>query len=148
MRATTLIVAALLIAGLAATASADPASPSPTDAAFLKSLASPQSPPPEVGTPAPQWKTCSASVDCGDGNTAACTGNSSCQVTIAGVKCDGTETRCPNFCSIAESCDCCSGPYTSVCWSRKGDCQYTSGGIACNGNTFSCASACPLCPEW
>lgn len=148
MRATVPIVAAvLLIAGLAATAAADPGSPVPSSAAFLKSLANPQKElPPEVGTPAPQWKSCSVSNDCGDGNIAACTGNSTCQTTIAGVKCDGTEVRCPNYCAIGMNCDCCNGPYFTSCWSLRGDCHYVDDGIACNGNTITCAQSCPLCP--
>jgi hypothetical protein len=148
MRATASIVAAvLLIAGFAAIAAADPSSPSPSNLTFLKSLGSSQVVlPPEVGTPSPQWKTCSASNNCGDGNTAACTGSSTCQTTIAGVQCDGTEVRCPNFCSISQNCDCCNGPYTSTCWSLRGDCQYTGSGIACNGATFTCFDSCPFCP--
>jgi hypothetical protein len=150
MRATASIVATLLLtAGFAATAAADPGSPSPSNAAFLKSLAGPQEGlPPEVGTPAPQWKSCSVSNDCGDGNTAACTGTSGCTTTIAGVQCDGTEVRCPHYCAISMNCDCCNGPYVTSCWSLRGDCQYVTDGIACNGNTITCAQSCPLCPGY
>jgi hypothetical protein len=148
MRVEASIVAVLLLAGFAATAAADSPSPSPADAAFVRSLADPELTLPEVGVPEPQLKSCNVSVDCGDGNIVACTGNSSCQTTIAGVKCDGNEVQCPNFCSIGMSCDCCNGPYNTACWSRRGDCQYTGGGISCNGVELTCQSTCPLCPEW
>ncbi|HEV8578403.1 MAG TPA: hypothetical protein VGX68_04915 [Thermoanaerobaculia bacterium] len=146
MRTTILIAASLLL--VCAAGWAEPPSPSPADRAFLQALANPQEALPGVGTPAPQFKTCSASTDCGDGNTAACTGNSICQVTIAGVKCDGVETKCPNYCSIGMSCQCCNGPYTMFCFSRQGNCQYTSGGISCNGSEITCENSCPDCPNW
>ena len=156
MRATILIAAVLLLAGLAPTWAETSSSPSPADATFLQSLANPVVDPPAdpqellpaVGVPEPQWKTCTVTQDCQDGTSVTCTGNSTCQTTIAGVKCDGAETRCPNFCSISMSCQCCNGPYTSVCWSRSGNCQYTGGGISCNGNEFTCETSCPFCPEW
>lgn len=160
MRATILIAAVVLLAGLAPAWAETSSSPSPADLAFFKSLAGPQALPPDtpdtqeqelpptVGTPGPQLKACTVTQDCQDGTSVMCNGNSTCQTTIAGVKCDGTETRCPNYCSIAMSCQCCNGPYTSFCWSRRGDCQYTSNGISCNGNEFTCEMGCPLCPEW
>jgi hypothetical protein len=149
MRAMALLVAVLLVAGLAAPVAAGPATPSPADLAFVRSLADPQAVPlPEVGTPTPQRKSCSASTDCGDGNTASCAGNSTCQVTTAGVKCDGNEVQCPNFCSIGMSCQCCSGFYSGACFSRQGNCQYTSAGISCNGNEWTCATMCPDCPNY
>lgn len=148
MRATASLVAVLLIAGFAASASADPASPTAADLAFLDSLAQSPANLPELGTPEPQWKTCTATTDCGDGNTVSCTGNSICQITQAGVKCDGNEVQCPNFCTISIGCQCCSGWYTTFCWSRSGNCQYTSNGIACNGYEVTCEQTCPLCPEW
>lgn len=148
MRAKASIFAVLLITGFAVSAAADPSSPSPADLAFLETLGSSPAELPDVGTPAPQWKTCTASTDCGDGNTASCTGNWSCQVTTAGVKCDNNEVQCPNFCAISMGCQCCSGWYTTTCFSRRGDCQYTNDGIACNGHELTCASTCPLCPEW
>ena len=48
--------------------------------------------------------SCTASHVCGDGNTATCSGTSTCSVTIAGVSCDGIETKCPNYCSASEAC--------------------------------------------
>ena len=155
MRATILIAAVLLLAGLPVSAADAPSSPNPSDLAFLQSLAEPQPLPPDsqelppaVGMPEPQLRACSVTQDCDGQGSVTCTGNSTCQTTFAGVKCDGTETQCPNYCSIAMSCQCCNGTYHSVCWSRRGDCQYTSNGIACNGNEFTCATTCPLCPEW
>lgn len=152
MRATILLAAVLLLAGLApAWADVSP-SPNPSDLAFLQSLADPvadpQELPPAVGTPEPQLKACSVTQDCDGQGSVACTGNSSCQTTIAGVKCDGVETKCPNYCSIVMTCQCCNGPNHFVCWSRRGDCQYTSNGISCNGIEFTCATTCPFCQEW
>lgn len=148
MHVKVVFVAFLLSVGCAAVALAHPGPSSSSDQAFVRSLENPQEiAPPDVGTPNPQWKTCSASIDCGDGNTAACTGNSNCHTTIAGVMCDGTEVKCPNFCSISQSCDCCNGPYIGTCWSRHGDCQYTDDGIECNGHEFTCGQLCPLCPQ-
>src|SRR6202035_4852532 len=95
MRSSTWIATLLLIAGLTATAAAAPASPRLTDAAFLKSLGSPQVRLPEVGTPAPHRNTCSASNDCGDGNVAACTGSSTCQTTISAAGATGPRGTCP-----------------------------------------------------
>lgn len=149
------IPALLLVAGLALAVAAGPAAPatsvaatpSAADIAFLATLA--EAPPvPDLGTPAPQSLTCNVSNDCGDGNVAYCQGNSSCTTTIAGVKCDGTEVRCPNFCTIGQQCQCCTGTQNGFCWSKKGDCQVTSNGIACDGIEVSCEGTCPLCPEW
>jgi hypothetical protein len=86
---------------------------------------------------------CSASADCGDGNTVACTGSGVCEETLAGVKCDGNEVRCPNYCSIGMPCYCCDGPRTTYCHSRRGDCQFIPGGIACDGEAYECD--CPDC---
>jgi hypothetical protein len=148
MRPTISIAAVLLLAVLAVPAVAAPSSPSPADLAFLESLAGSQPLPPELGVPQPVMKACNVSVECGDGNVAACTGNANCQTTIAGVKCDGVEHQCPNFCTIGQSCQCCSGWYNGFCWSRSGDCEYTDNGIACNGHEITCEQSCPLCPEW
>lgn len=145
-----ILIAAVLLAALAPGANASSASQS--DLAFLQTLSAPpmEQPelPPAIGIPEPQMRACSVNQDCQDGTSVSCVGNSSCQTTIAGVKCDGTETRCPNYCSIAMGCQCCNGPYTTVCWSRKGDCQYTGNGIACNGHEITCDTSCPFCPEW
>jgi hypothetical protein len=144
-----LLVALLPVVAFAAPMSVEAATPSPADVAFARSLADPQAIPlPEVGTPDKQLKSCSISSDCGDGNTVSCTGNWSCQVTTAGVKCDNNEVQCPNFCSIGMSCQCCSGYYSGACFSRTGPCQYTSGGISCGGNEWTCEMFCPFCPEW
>lgn len=149
MRARILLAAVLLVA-LAPGAHAS--SPSQSDFAFLQTLAVPPTEqpelPPAIGIPEPQMRACTVTQDCQDGTSVTCNGNSSCQTTIAGVKCDGAETRCPNYCSIAMSCQCCNGQYTTVCWSRKGDCQYTGNGISCNSFEITCDQSCPLCPEW
>lgn len=149
MRHMASIVAVLLIAGFAsASTAAGPSAPSSADLAFLASLEDSPMALPDMGTPSPQSMACSVTNDCDGSTPVTCTGNSSCQTTIAGVKCDGNEVQCPNFCSISQSCQCCNGTYYGTCWSRRGDCQYTSEGIACNGVTFTCDSTCPLCPEW
>lgn len=145
MRATILTAVALLLLPLAGHATAAPG-PSPADLAFLQSLAEPEAPAapaPEIGTPAPTPRTCTATVDCGDGNTVSCTGNSICQVTSPGVKCDGVETRCPNYCTIGMSCECCTGTRTASCFSRKGDCQRVDNVIYCDGVPHPCI--CPFC---
>jgi hypothetical protein len=143
-----ILIAAVLLAALAATPESYASSPSQSDLAFLETLSAPQELPPAVGMPEPQLRSCSVSNDCQDSTSVSCVGNSSCQTTIAGVKCDGVETQCPNFCTIGMSCQCCSGSYSGSCWSRRGDCQYTNNGIACNGHEFTCQTTCPLCPEW
>src|SRR5437588_487345 len=78
------------------------------DAAFLRSLGSPVAAPPDpltgLGTPSPSSRTCSVSRACGDGNTAACTGVSSCTFSQRGVTCDGTEVACPNYCTMSWTC--------------------------------------------
>lgn len=143
------IVMVLLIAGFAATATAEPAPPSAADLAFLDSLANFDGTVPDVGTPAPKaMGPCNVTNDCGSDPPVSCNGNNTCQTTFAGVKCDGVETRCPNFCTIGQTCQCCNGPYNSFCWSKDGDCQYTAGGISCNGHEFTCETGCPLCPDW
>jgi len=76
--------------------------------------------------------TCTASHICGDGNTASCTGFSSCNVTAAGVSCDGVETRCPNYCTVGESCTDCNR--FAFCFSTAGICSVTDDGFSCNGN--------------
>jgi hypothetical protein len=153
MRARTLTATALLLVALTGPALADAGAPNPADLAFLQSLAGTEAPAagtdapaPAIGTPAPKSLTCTATVDCGDGNTVTCTGNSICQVTNPGVKCDGVETRCPNYCVIGMSCQCCDGTRTQSCFSRSGNCQRTDEGIACNGIQRRCI--CPLCPQW
>jgi hypothetical protein len=150
MRTTTSILAALLIAGFAATATANPPSPNPPDRAFLKSLAKPQVSLPEVGTPGPQWKTCTASLDCGDGNTVACTGDASCHTTFSGVECNGVQHQCPNYCSVGMTCQCCNGSYFLSCGSLRGDCgsSYGGPGIQCDGQSFTCSDSCPFCPDY
>ncbi|HEX6202507.1 MAG TPA: hypothetical protein VF100_05845 [Thermoanaerobaculia bacterium] len=151
MRIRTTLAALLLLVAFAPGAAADPAAPaareaaapSAADLAFLASLD--EAPPalPDLGTPAPLSLACSVSNDCGDGNVAYCEGNSTCTTTIAGVKCDGTEVRCPNFCTISQQCHCCDGIRTQTCWSKKGDCQDAGTGIACDGRVMPCR--CPFC---
>jgi hypothetical protein len=154
MRPTLNLVAVVMIAGLAAAATADPVSPRAADLAFLDSIAEPAASRlgevtlPEDGKLDLQSSTCEITSDCGDGNSVSCTGTAICKTTIAGVSCNGTEVQCPNFCQIGQSCDCCNGPYTGFCWSRRGDCQYTNEGIMCDGRTFTCARMCPRCQEW
>lgn len=165
MRAARLALSVLVVAGFGLAAAAAPArsfcsAPADSDADFVAALAReaaglpepvvvPREPGlPALGTPEAQQLTCQASNDCGDGNVAYCTGNSICQVTVAGVKCDGTEVRCPNYCTLSTHCDCCNGPYTMFCWSKSGDCQWTSEGPACNGHVMNCEVGCPLCPDW
>jgi hypothetical protein len=89
----------------------------------------------------PAWtpKSCSASFNCGDGNTIACTGNSICQVysLVGSVVCDGHETACPNRCYAYIWCDC----GVIQCYSTYGNCNQETPG--CNGRTLNCNK----CPE-
>lgn len=82
--------------------------------------------------------SCTAQLDCGDGNTVSCSGSTSCQTTIAGVKCDGQEVRCPNFCSVGVQCPC----GLTICWSTSGNC--TQFPPTCNGRELRCR--CPFNP--
>lgn len=153
MRPTLSFVAVLVLAAVASAASADPVARRAADLAFLDSIAEPATPPGEVTLPEDgkldlQSSTCDITSDCGDGTSVSCTGTAICETTIAGVSCNGTEVRCPNFCQIGQSCECCSGPRTGFCWSRRGDCQYTTEGIMCDGRTFTCARLCGRCQEW
>jgi hypothetical protein len=135
-------IAVLFTVSFLGAALAGAATTSAADAAFLQQLARqpPAQPqPPELpapGAPGMVPKECSVSRDCGDGNTAACVGDYSCQYTYRGVRCDnGGEIACPNFCEARISC---CGTWT-VCASTSGDCQYTGdGGISCNGYTSYC----------
>lgn len=157
MRIKVLATALLLLTGFAAGAAADPAplcgpagvASSATEAGFLASLA--EAPPAltEAGDGV-VWTAngCTAENNCGDGNTVSCEGVSICQVTHYGVRCDSNEVYCPNFCSISQHCDCCDGPRTGTCFSKKGDCQETAEGIACDGRTFTCRLTCPFCQQW
>ena len=102
-----------------------------SDAAFLRSLAEMPLDLPPVGIPAPDPRACNISRPCGDGNNAACMGNASCVYSQRGVKCDGVETACPNYCEMGWYCSECSPPFPVVCWSLSGDCGVTNTG--CNG---------------
>lgn len=90
-----------------------------------------------AGTP----KSCSASFNCGDGNTIVCTGNSTCQVFsyVGMVRCDGNDTVCPNRCYAYIWCDC----GVIQCYSTYGDCDQQTPG--CNGRALSC-NKCPDIP--
>lgn len=111
-----------------------------SDAAFLRLLA--EMPPdlPSVGIPTPENRACSISRPCGDGNVAACTGSSSCVYSQRGVKCNGVETACPNYCEMGWSCQQCYPPISVFCWSLSGDCGVTNTG--CNGGEQTCP-----CPD-
>jgi hypothetical protein len=138
------ILALVLCFGLPVIASADASS----EAAFLQSLAqlpeeSLEEPLPGVGIPAPAAKSCTISRNCGDGNTVSCTGTYSCVHSQRGVSCNGVETACPAYCSMAWSCQACPS-YTFFCSSLRGDCGVTNAG--CNGQPQRCL--CPLTPEY
>jgi hypothetical protein len=92
-------------------------------------------------TPAATPKTCTASFNCGDGNTISCVGNSTCQVYsyVGAVSCDGNRTDCPNQCRAYIHCQC----GVLQCYSTSGNCTATS----CNGFQLSC-NFCPDVPEW
>ena len=135
---TLLLVPGLLSAAPAPSAGAIGAA-SPALVAASAPLAAPvatdlESGAPLFGTPAPTFMSCSISRACGDGNTAACTGNSSCVNSLRGVSCDGVETACPNFCTISLNCP--RGVLT--CASLAGACTTTPNGIACNGHEHVC----------
>ena len=144
MRAKILIAAVLLLVGPAVAIGADVSSPSPSDLAFLESLAGPVISP-SIGVPEPQLKQqlCTVTRECGDGTQASCTGRFNCGATARGVTCDGVETRCPNYCDISLTCQCPHGWFSLFCFSLKGDCQQTSNGIACDGLERTCESSCP-----
>ncbi|HEX6203505.1 MAG TPA: hypothetical protein VF100_10920 [Thermoanaerobaculia bacterium] len=142
------LLAVLLVAAVAVAADAAPACRSADDLDFLASLAEPDAGVPAIGTPAPQSTVCNASSNCGDGNTVTCQGNWTCQVTGPGVKCDGNEVRCPNYCQIGMGCQCCDGFHSVFCTSRTGGCAYTSGGITCGSGEITCEESCPDCPDW
>jgi hypothetical protein len=108
-------------------------------AAFLRSLAQEpheQDPLADILTPSPTPQSCSISRPCGDGNTAACTGSFSCVYSQRGVKCNGVETACPNYCEMGWTCTECVPPMQVFCFSLSGDCGVT--GEACNGDSMSC----------
>lgn len=128
MRTVVVVVALLVLALLPASSPAGvPDAPAETCAASI------ESPMDDVIFLSP----CSAQKDCGDGNVVSCTGNVSCTTTIAGVKCDGQETRCPNFCTERIQCEC--GVF--VCWSTSGNCT-TFPTSSCDGHELTC----DLCP--
>lgn len=148
MSARATLLAVLLVAGSAVAVDAAPACRSAADLDFLAFIATPDAGVPAIGTPAPQPTACTISSTCGDGNTAYCSGNWSCEITQAGVSCDGNEVRCPNYCEIAMSCQCCDGALIVMCVSRSGGCEHTSGGITCGGGEITCDDSCPICPDW
>lgn len=135
--ALTLLLSASLRLG--AVGGSSPAAP-PSPADFLASLAREHgqlyapTQLPSIGTPAPSPRSCSASRDCGDGNTAYCTGSYSCVYSQRGVTCDNNpEVACPNYCSLIDRCEDCNRYLT--CWSLAGTCQQTDDGISCDGGT-------------
>jgi hypothetical protein len=141
MQTAKLVVVFVLALAGATAANATPAA----DAAFLQLLAQGAQQQPQedslagLGTPAPTYKSCSISRDCGDGNTVACTGTYSCAYSTKGVTCDSTEYACPNYCTMGWTCpvECPGRSYW--CYSLKGDCGVTAEG--CNGHPMRC-----LCP--
>lgn len=82
---------------------------------------------------------CTANFSCGDGNTVSCTGNTSCSVTGAGVKCDGVYTNCPNRCTAYEPCYC-GG--VLQCSSNVGACSHGNDTVTCDGQTLYCPNFC------
>lgn len=83
--------------------------------------------------------SCSASFNCGDGNTVSCTGTKTCSVTGAGVKCDGVSTNCPNRCTVYEQCYC-GG--VLQCSSNVGACSQGDDTVTCDGKTLVCPNFC------
>ncbi|MEM7354775.1 MAG: hypothetical protein AAF657_28460 [Acidobacteriota bacterium] len=82
--------------------------------------------------------SCSASFDCGDGNTASCTGSTCAAFTHAVpafVKCDGNKYYCPNMCFVDVRC---TATGTIFCSSNVGNCQEGSNWVRCDGNTINC----------
>jgi hypothetical protein len=95
-----------------------------------------------IGSPAPQAKTCAASRDCGDGNTATCTGTYTCSQSLDGVSCDGNDVACPHFCSASTTCSNCVPARFLTCYSTYGDCHQIDDGVSCNGRDWPCR-----CPD-
>jgi hypothetical protein len=128
----------LALLAMASMALADaPASPLPS---FL--VAAPAAPelPAGLNTPEPSFMTsCSASLTCGDGNVASCTGNT-CSTTPNSAKCDGVHYRCPNYCIVREQCYC-GG--TLQCQSNVGACASNADDtVTCDGQTINCPNFC------
>jgi hypothetical protein len=95
--------------------------------------------------PAPFTATgCSASFNCGDGNTISCTGTSSCATYAYAVpnhiKCDGQKHYCPNMCYVQTFCPpAIPGNINYIqCASNVGNCSQTSSSVTCDGATFQC----------
>lgn len=161
MKRCTLILTLLLLVGLAFGASAaeetaeaavaeERISAAPTGEAEATEAAAEESSVTEpallldVGVPASSEQTCTAELDCEDGNVLSCTGSYSCKVNhfYGYVECDGQRTTCPNFCEARKRLLCGScGEYFCSCTSLSGDCQVSSGGVTCDGNFNPC-----LCP--
>jgi len=133
------------LALLPALAAAEAVQPSPADPIFLASLAEPLEPLTGLGTPAPVPMSCSISRACGDGNTVSCTGTTSCQYSIDGVKCNGNNVPCPNACTSGIDCNCNGTPYFGYCISTAGNCQFSP--PACDGQVMDCNFLCPFYPE-
>lgn len=147
------LILILLVVGFAATAAADPASPSVADLVFVESLAGQSRAEtgcatPESGKLLAPWgakpmSACSATANCLSG-TVSCTGNNSCQAVdqncssspqqLGYVTCDGVTTRCPLACDGCAPLDwCCHCAATSDCHAC----------CKCNGGTWSeCTSLC------
>lgn len=94
---------------------------------------------PDLANVAAAGGSCTAELDCGDGNVVSCEGSNTCRTTIAGVECDGEEVRCPNFCSVGVQCEC----GLQICWSTSGDC--TQFPPSCDGFELKCR--CPFNPQ-
>lgn len=96
--------------------------------------------PADLFAPAPDFKSaCSASLTCGDGNTASCTGNNSCSVNLTAAVCDGVSHRCPNYCIVYAPCQC-GG--TLQCASNVGACSSGDQTVTCDNRTFNCPNFC------
>lgn len=157
MKRFALIVVLILVVGIAFSwnlaaaeseaASEEIASVEPTVAEPSSSRASLDEPvsSPLVGVANSSEQTCTAELDCEDGNVISCTGTNQCAVNhfFGYVECDGQRTTCPNFCEAKKLLDCGScGDYLCSCTSLSGDCQVSSGGVTCDGQFTPCS--CPL----
>jgi hypothetical protein len=100
--------------------------------------------PAEIGTPEPEQQSCSAELDCGDGNVISCTGSSGCVVNEPEgyVECEGDRTTCPNRCEVYVGCCNEPNPCGVHCYSNAGNCQTGAYSVTCDGGTVECSTYC------
>lgn len=91
----------------------------------------------DLEDPQIQASSCQISLNCGDGNVVACSGNYQCLKSTGQcfVQCDGIQHSCPNACTVYAGC---GGGGAVFCTSCSGNCQQGSESVTCDGNTYNC----------